>query len=164
MALLRPRLSSAISRVVSKLVKRLCALEGQALCEAVANTTATLEPHPLEITVYKLVQQLKLRDAAKQKAAARVLEVLGPVAAPQLVADLYDSKDTAFRLRLLDVMICIGPAARFTTVPAFIQIMIDQPEQVLIDKGLEALRKLGPVDRKAAPPKTERPSPGALEE
>ncbi len=150
MAVLRLRLPPAESRAISRLVKKLSSLQGPALSEAADWLKATLEPLCLEIAVYKLVQQLKVRHAAKRVAAAHILEALGPVAAPQLVADLYDSKDTAFRLRLLQVMTAIGPAARDVLAPAFIQILVNQPEQVLCDAGWKGLMRLG-AHRKAHP-------------
>ncbi len=95
-----------------------------------------------EILVDKLIQQLKERDAAKQESATRVLEALGPGTAPQLVAHLLDSKDTAFRLRLVDVMTAIGPASP-DVVPACIRLLFTEPAGPLREAALEAVGKLG---------------------
>ncbi len=155
MTTLRLRLPPAVSRIVSKFVKRLCALEGAALSEAVDWTKANVAPLSLEITIYKLIRQLNVRDAAKRDSAARVLELLGPVAAHHLVVHLWASNDTAFRLRLVRVMITIGPAARDQLAPAFIGLIVNQPEQALRDAGWDGLLRLGPACRAAAQ-RTER--------
>ena len=153
MAALSVCLSRAASRAISRLIKRLYALEGLELPEAVDTIKATVDPRCLEIVADRLVRQLKVGDAEKRTKAARVLELLGPVAASQLVAHLRTSKDTAFRLRLVDVMIAIVPAAREQLALAFIGLVLYQPDEALREAGWKGYETLGPAGRGAGPRK-----------
>ena len=140
------RLPPAVSRAVSKFLGRLCALEGPELAAAVGRVRATGgDPRALDIAVHFLVRRLRGRDPAKQAKAAQVLELLGPVAAPQLVADLYQTPNAAFRLRLVGVLAGIGPAAREVVSTALIGLLANQPDAALRDAAWAGLMRLGPA-------------------
>src|SRR5262249_9612981 len=126
------RLPPAVSRAVSRFVGQLCALEGPELAAAVERVRATGgDRRALDIALHFLVRRLRGRAPARQRKAAQVLELLGPVAAPQLVADLYETPDAAFRLRLVGVLAGIGAAAREVVSTALIGLLGNQVDAAL---------------------------------
>jgi hypothetical protein len=153
MLMRRLRLSPDVSKVVSKFIRRLCALAGPELAAAVERVRATSDPRALTIAVYTLARQLAGRDKEKQLRAARVLVLFGPVAAPQLVTHLYETTDRAFRLRLVGVLADIGPAAREVVVTALGGLLRNQPDATLRQAAWDGLWRLGPPCEAPAPEK-----------
>jgi hypothetical protein len=75
------------------------------------------------------------------------------VAVPQLVADLYETGNATFRLRLVGVLAGIGPAAREVVSTALIGLLVNQPDAALRDAAWAGLLSLGPACEAAGPEK-----------
>jgi uncharacterized protein YjeT (DUF2065 family) len=145
MTISRVRVLPELSQAISHLIDRLFAMDGQELTAAVARIQTTGgDPRALEIAADFLVHELLGRDAARNLKAARVLELLGPVAAPHLARQLFGTRNAALRLRLVGVLAAIGPAAREVVATSLLELMINQPDATLRAAAWAGLMRMGP--------------------
>jgi HEAT repeats len=139
------RLAPALSREVSRLVGTVLDKEGADLRRVIEVVRAMVPASVIQLLISRLVSQLKSRDPSRRQRAALALAAIGPPAVGQLVMHLFGSKNTPFRVRVIETLGQIGRRARTPVVFALAGALTDQKDEAIRRAAWEALIGLGPA-------------------
>ena len=91
------------------------------------------------ILLDRLLCELRSDNDEVRQRVSQALKEIGPPAVNMLVAHLFESKDTAYRLRLIDILAAIGPRANLKVVMSLIAMLINQQNPVICAATWQAL-------------------------